>query len=37
MFMSGDPKANRFAGTDTFLAKPFSRQQLVAGVAGAMA
>jgi CheY-like chemotaxis protein len=37
MFMSGDPAGSQFAGTDTFLAKPFSRQQLVASVALALA
>jgi diguanylate cyclase (GGDEF)-like protein len=37
LFMSGDPAGSRLAGRDTFLAKPFSRQQLVAGIAGAMA
>jgi diguanylate cyclase (GGDEF)-like protein len=37
MFMSGDPAGSQLAGKDTFLAKPFSTQQLVAGIAGAMA
>jgi diguanylate cyclase (GGDEF)-like protein len=37
MFMSGDPAGSQLAGKDTFLAKPFSRQQLAAGIAGAMA
>jgi diguanylate cyclase (GGDEF)-like protein len=37
MFMSGDPSGRKLVGTDSFLAKPFSRQQLVAGIAGAMA
>jgi diguanylate cyclase (GGDEF)-like protein len=37
MFMSGDPAGSQLAGKDAFLAKPFSRQQLVEGIAGAMA
>lgn len=37
MFMSGDPAGSQYAGASTFLAKPFSRQQLVSGIAGAMA
>jgi diguanylate cyclase len=37
MFMSGDPAGSRFVGASAFLAKPFSRQQLVSGIAGAMA
>jgi CheY-like chemotaxis protein len=37
MFMSGDPAGNRLAGGNTFLAKPFSRQQLVSGITTALA
>lgn len=37
MFMSGDPSGSQLAGGNTFLAKPFSRQQLVSGVSVAMA
>jgi EAL domain-containing protein (putative c-di-GMP-specific phosphodiesterase class I)/GGDEF domain-containing protein len=37
MFMSGDAMARKSAGTDIFLAKPFSNHELVAGVAGAYA
>ncbi|HEX6061649.1 MAG TPA: EAL domain-containing protein [Candidatus Limnocylindria bacterium] len=37
MFMSGDPSGIQLAGANTFLAKPFSRQQLVSGVSVAMA
>ena len=37
MFMSGDPSGNELVGRDRFLAKPFSRQQLIAGVTGALA
>jgi CheY-like chemotaxis protein len=37
MFMSGDPSGSQLVGGATFLAKPFSRQQLVTGVAGALA
>jgi len=36
MFMSGDPAGGRLVGDARFLSKPFSRQQLVAGVAGAL-
>jgi EAL domain-containing protein (putative c-di-GMP-specific phosphodiesterase class I) len=37
MFMSGDPAGGQLVGDARFLAKPFSRQQLVAGVSGALA
>jgi DNA-binding NtrC family response regulator len=37
MFMSGDPAGNQLVGEATFLTKPFSRQQLVAGVSEALA
>ncbi len=37
MFMSGDPSGSQLASGNTFLAKPFSRQQLVTGVSVAMA
>jgi two-component system cell cycle sensor histidine kinase/response regulator CckA len=37
MFMSGDPAGSQLASGNTFLAKPFSRQQLVTGVSVAMA
>jgi diguanylate cyclase (GGDEF)-like protein len=37
MFMSGDPSGGQLAGGNTFLAKPFSRDQLVSGVSVAMA
>ena len=37
MFMSGDPSGGQLASGSTFLAKPFSRQQLVSGVSVAMA
>ena len=37
MFMSGDPTGKRLVGEDAFLAKPFSRQQLIAGVTLALA
>jgi diguanylate cyclase (GGDEF)-like protein len=37
MFMSGDPAGGQLANGSTFLAKPFSRQQLVSGVTMAMA
>jgi len=36
MFMSGDPAGGRLVGDARFLSKPFSRQQLVSGVAGAL-
>ena len=36
MFMSGDPAGGALVGDSLFLAKPFSRQQLVAGVSGAL-
>ena len=36
IFMSGDPLADMVVGTDRFLAKPFSKQQLLLGVMGAM-
>jgi diguanylate cyclase (GGDEF)-like protein len=36
MFMSGDPAGSQLATGSTFLAKPFSRQQLVSGVTMAM-
>jgi diguanylate cyclase (GGDEF)-like protein len=37
MFMSGDPAGSQLASGNTFLAKPFSRQQLVSGVTVAIA
>ncbi len=37
MFMSGDPSGGILAGADTFLAKPFSKLQLVDGIADALA
>jgi DNA-binding NtrC family response regulator len=37
LIMSGDPKAAERAGAGVFLAKPFSRQQLISGVAEALA
>ncbi len=36
MFMSGDPAGGQLVGDARFLSKPFSRQQLVSGVAGAL-
>ena len=37
MFMSGDSLGNRSTGTDPFLQKPFSKQQLLAEVARVLA
>jgi EAL domain-containing protein (putative c-di-GMP-specific phosphodiesterase class I)/GGDEF domain-containing protein/CheY-like chemotaxis protein len=37
MFMSGDAEGKKRAGTDVFLAKPFSNRDLVESVAGALA
>jgi diguanylate cyclase (GGDEF)-like protein len=37
MFMSGDPAGSTMVGANSFLAKPFSRQQLVTGVTSALA
>ncbi len=37
MFMSGDPAGSQLVGNNSFLAKPFSRQQLVTGVNTALA
>jgi EAL domain-containing protein (putative c-di-GMP-specific phosphodiesterase class I)/GGDEF domain-containing protein len=37
LIMSGDPDGAEHAGSDHFIAKPFSRQQLVTGVARALA
>lgn len=37
MFMSGDPDGEKRAGTDVFLAKPFSNRDLVDHVAAALA
>jgi len=37
MFMSGDPAGSKMVGANSFLAKPFSRQQLVTGVTSALA
>ncbi|MEA2661017.1 MAG: hypothetical protein QOH08_589 [Chloroflexota bacterium] len=37
LIMSGDPAGAEQCGSDHFLVKPFSRQQLIAGVAGALA
>ncbi len=37
IFMSGDPQVDMIIGTDRFLAKPFSKQQLLSGLMSAMA
>ena len=37
IFMSGDSQADMIVGTDCFLAKPFSKQQLLSGVMEALA
>jgi diguanylate cyclase (GGDEF)-like protein len=37
MFMSGDPTGSKLVAGNSFLAKPFSRQQLVNGVTSALA
>ena len=37
IFMSGDANGKKSAGTNVFLAKPFSNRDLVEGVAGALA
>jgi predicted signal transduction protein with EAL and GGDEF domain len=37
IFMSGVPESDMIVGTDRFLAKPFTKQQLLTGMIGAMA
>jgi FixJ family two-component response regulator len=37
IFMSGDSQVNMILGTDRFLAKPFTKQQLLTGLTNAMA
>jgi CheY-like chemotaxis protein len=37
IFMSGDSQADMILGTDRFLAKPFTKQQLLTGLMDAMA